>query len=220
MSDGMLVNYQNDLPPRVVELLRKDGLPSIWLNTKLEDDCVYLADFEAAELLVDHLIQTGRRRIAYFGYDTHEHYSDLDRRDGYLAGIRRGGLSSIWCLTGRERWALDHRDFSRDKRREALHQLLAPPSRPDAIVCYSSFMATAAVAVALQLGLRIPEDLAITCVCDTVPIDTGLVVTTAMVSQEEMGRVAVQMLLRKIESKRQRQSPQAIRAEFIRGQTS
>ena len=60
-----------------------------------------------------------------------------------------------------------HGDFTAAGGRAATHQLLTGPDRPTAIVYANDVMALSAIAVAAELGVRIPEDLSITGYDDT-----------------------------------------------------
>jgi LacI family transcriptional regulator len=64
-ADGLLISYIADIPERMVSLIHQYRIPSVWINTVLEADCVYPDDFNAGKRATDHLLQLGHSAIAY-----------------------------------------------------------------------------------------------------------------------------------------------------------
>lgn len=108
---------------------------------------------EAAQQATQHFIDTGSRRIAFIGGPNH---LDMVRRrkHGYLEALRENRLpidrSLVVCGTIDFQWAL-----------AAATRLLERPDRPDAILAFNDIITFAAFTAIKQLGLRIPEDVAL-----------------------------------------------------------
>jgi DNA-binding LacI/PurR family transcriptional regulator len=190
LCDGLLLNYSGQVPPHLLQLVRTQGLPAVWLNVDLPYDTVNLDDQQGASLATTHLVQLGHQRILYLQLHGSTHYSVNARRNGYIAALQRPGLatravSRVGGIATSERLA-----FVRD--------LLTGPDRPTAIVGYGPDDALTAATAALSLGLSIPRDLSIVAIHDTILDTNGFVYTTAFADTREIGRRAVNMVLEKI----------------------
>jgi LacI family transcriptional regulator len=99
-----------------------------------------------------HLIEQGRRRIAFLSHDLE--LEDHARYRGYRAAITEAGLALDPSLI--RPGAGEYEDALL-----ALRDLLGSPTRPDAIVSESDRGALIALRVAGELGLSVPADLAV-----------------------------------------------------------
>ena len=83
--------------------------------------------------------------------------------------------------------------------------------RPDGVFCYNDPMAIAAVDVALEAGLRIPEDIAFIG-CDNLHYDESLRSPLSSVDHHssKVGERAAKMLLRRLKDKTSKTSRQIL----------
>jgi DNA-binding LacI/PurR family transcriptional regulator len=126
--------------------LQRDGV----LSTRIDD-------VAAARTAVDHLVELGHRRIGLIGGDTDDPMAftpPLHRRDGY-----RDALQAIGLDPDPELEHLGY--FTIEGGREAARRLLALDDRPTAIFAESDEMASGALRVIFDAGLRVPEDIAV-----------------------------------------------------------
>lgn len=97
-----LLNRQVDglilLPPahseQQIRELRQQGIPFVLLDRyfpSIRTSYVILDNYQAAYDAVQHLVDTGRKRIGMIGYDT-ELVHLLDRRRGYQAALKDNGI--------------------------------------------------------------------------------------------------------------------------------
>ncbi len=145
----------------------------------------------AAQQATQHLIDTGSRRIAFIGGPNH---LDMVRRrkHGYLEALRENRIPIERELVLCERidydWAL-----------EATTNLLQRPNRPDAILAFNDIITFAAFTAVKQLGLRIPEDVALMGFTDD---EHACYVTPRLSAIEDqsnlMGQTACRLLLKSI----------------------
>jgi LacI family transcriptional regulator len=113
-------------------------------------------DLLAGELATQHLVDTGRRRIAFIGAASFSPTSD--RKDGYLAVLARTGVKiSPHYIVRMPR----NEESNPVLGAKAMKQLLKLRPRPDAVFCYNDPSAWGASLEILEEGLRIPEDIAI-----------------------------------------------------------
>lgn len=113
-------------------------------------------DVLVGEMATNHLIETGRKRIAHIaGQNTSPAF---DRLRGY-----RNAMESARLVAPENYVVVCNRleetgDLAAAK---AMQQLLALPEPPDAVFCYNDLSAIGAIDAALNAGLRVPEDIAI-----------------------------------------------------------
>jgi DNA-binding LacI/PurR family transcriptional regulator len=215
MADGMIVNYTHEIPPAMLELIRAHHTPAVWLNAKLDADCVYPDDYGAAKSATEHLIKFGHKRIAlvhmiapfpwYPNFQASwrvRHYSVSDRAAGYTDAVADAGLPPriFW----HDRLVGELEQF------EACRALLSTPDRPTAMLLYSEAEVGAVVCAAKVLGLKIPQDLSILAFMPLAMTLAGERITNVAIPTEEQGRRAIRMLLEKLTSPEKICSAQAL----------
>ena len=199
-SDGLLINYTDHIPGAMLDLIRTCRVPSIWINTKLDADCIHPDDEGAAFEATTLLIQRGHRRIAYLqAGDWGGHYSTSDRTAGYRRAIQNARLEPL-VMGNLDRRPLPADEL--DQARASLHQQmrdLFARHRVDAAVCYSATeAAAAAMAWAACDDRPTPGTLPIVTFHDTSLASQGLPVHTLQLPLRELGVAAVNMLNNKI----------------------
>ncbi|QEE28298.1 LacI family transcriptional regulator [Terriglobus albidus] len=113
-------------------------------------------DFKIGEIATEHLLETGRKRIAHIGAS---HLSTgHERMRGYSETLQRHR-----AIVPPE-YVLMHERFEETgiaAGQKAMQQLLKLNHRPDAVFCYNDLTAIGAIEAVLEAGLRVPEDVAI-----------------------------------------------------------
>ncbi len=145
-------------------------------------------NLHGARLATGHLLDLGHRRIAMLTGRTDLRSAQLRER-GYRQAMGEAGVP------------VDERmvrvgGYDASVSAEAVQRLLTGPDRPTALFAANDVSAIAAVAVATELGLRIPDDLSVVGF-DNIP-DSALSIpplTTVNQPIHEMGRRAVTMLI-------------------------
>lgn len=195
MVDGLLIHYTHRFPGKLPSLITSNRVPSIWINTRLKRDCVYLDDEAGAYRATKVLLEHGHRRITYVNRDSHGHYSEADRLAGYNRAMQEAGLEPTqFTLT------YPRHEAPRDDTRFAdANQWLSGPDRPTAVLTYSGSLAGPIAAAALAHGLSIPRDLSIIAFDRVTFSPVGIPLTCVQTSMEPLAEVAVDMLFRRIE---------------------
>lgn len=207
--DGLLINYGFHVPSQMEQLVDHYRLPSIWINSKHDHDCVHPDDFGGARLGTEHLIKLGHRRISYIGPDHGDHYSRLDRVDGYLAAMAAAGLTPHVVATPRE-------DAQGDI--EAHLSLLQGDNRATAIITNRPMELS--LVAALKSGLALGTDVSLVGITDTfVGMGDVFDPTFARIPTHEMGRSAVMQVMAKIAKPRQLLRPIALEYDMRVGNT-
>ena len=157
--------------------------------------CVTANGDEAAQEATQHLIDTGSRRIAFIGGPNH---LDMVRRrkHGYLEALRENRIpierELVICDRFDYEWAL-----------EATNRLLESDHRPDAILAFNDIITFAAFTAIKQLGLRIPDDVALIGFTDDVHAQYVTPKLSAIEDQSSlMGQSACRLLLKNISGDR------------------
>lgn len=132
---------------------------------------------------VQHLLSTGRRRIAHI----------RGAAGNIEADTRAAGYTS--ALDGHDPIIVEG-DFSQASGHRAATQLLAMTERPDAVFAANDMMAVGALLAFQEAGVRCPEDIAVVGF-DDVPIAALMrpALTTMRVNIAEIGRRGVERLI-------------------------
>lgn len=195
MVDGVLVHCHLDPPPQVEALLSGCGLPVVWVNRVLDHDTAYPDDHGGARLMVERLVAVGHRRIAWYdeqrGFRRLEdqHYSRSERAAGYSAAMATAGCTP--------RILTPPKDPGQDGQFTWLLAQLSKPLRPTAIACYGSYEALTVLLAAERLDLRVPDDLSVILAHHDALV-AGISFDVAQVPSEAMGRVAAELLGRRL----------------------
>ncbi|MFI0723256.1 LacI family DNA-binding transcriptional regulator [Streptomyces sp. NPDC021224] len=185
------------LPPSSTEDLRAlhaQHYPLVVIDPRAElpEDVasVSAAHAAGARRLTGHLTGLGHRRIGFVG-GPRDWLASRNRLVGYASA-----LAEIGVLPDHE--LIRHvTEPTADEGRRAALSLLAHPQPPTAIVAFNDKTAAGALRAARGLGLRVPEDLSVTGFDDSELSDsTTPTLTTARQPLEEMGRMAVSLLMR------------------------
>jgi LacI family transcriptional regulator len=112
-----------------------------------------LDNLNGALLAVGHLIDLGHSRIAYVSGMLLPPRTDAARIAGYRAALRGARIQDETLVK-----VGPHFD---QHRTDAVRELLASADRPTAIFAASDITAVEVMSCAMELGLRIPEDLSI-----------------------------------------------------------
>lgn len=215
-ADGLLINYHFNIPPRMVALIRAHGLPSIWINSQQESDCVYPDERGAAAFAVEWLAGRGHRRVGYVdllhGADElhQQHYSVRDRADGYEQAARRLGLEARF-IRGRRKIGLE------DRLRFAVEALNAPDA-PTAIIAHALNSAHPVALAAVQAGRAIGRDIEIVVFEERPANLCGVIgVPTLLTPHRDLGERAVERLMRKLADPGAALPPLSLPFAFIAG---
>ena len=116
-------------------------------------DTVNNNDQQGALLVVRHLVAAGYRDIAMLSLQGEPSSILSEREMGYRRGMIEAGLGSAINIAHSPQIMRDVQFATR--------RLLQGPKRPDAIFCWTDFIALEVTSVATELGLRVPQDVGI-----------------------------------------------------------
>jgi LacI family transcriptional regulator/LacI family repressor for deo operon, udp, cdd, tsx, nupC, and nupG len=175
--------------------LHRKGIPVVFFNRVCEEldvSKVVVDDYEGAFMAVEHLITTGRKRIAHLaGPDSL--LISRKRLKGYTDALRKYGLPVDEEL-------IIHYDLTPEKAIIYVKHLLDLPNPPDALFAINDPTAIAAMLVIKDKGLRIPHNIAVVGFSNdpsSALIEPGL--TTVAQPVFDIGREAAQLFLEQVD---------------------
>jgi LacI family transcriptional regulator len=172
------------------------GFPFVVVDprTPLPRDMVAVsaAHFAGARMLTAHLIELGHRRIGVIGGPCDWQASD-QRLAGHAAALANVGVLPAPQLLRSVEPTTEH-------GYRAAGELLDLPDRPTALVGFNDKSAVGALRAAAERGLRVPAELSVVGF-DDIDLSTATrpMLTTVRQPLQEMGRMAVSLLMRLIE---------------------
>ncbi|MDO7907740.1 LacI family DNA-binding transcriptional regulator [Paenibacillus sp. JX-17] len=180
-------------PKTLENMINQAGIPVSVINygktlsADLKADIVGLARQEG-KLVMEHLLQIGRTRIAYAGAPKDK---IEERYRAYEKSLGQVDASLVYF----------GEDFSFETGRQAANYFYSLKHMPDAIYAVNDMVAIGIVNRFKELGISVPEEVAV------VGIDNNLwtTVTSPQISSvsimgNEVGRLAAELLLKRIQS--------------------
>jgi LacI family transcriptional regulator len=195
----------------LVKAIQQDGTPVVQVNRRLdglETDVVISDNHKAAYRATEHLIQRGRRKIAFFGHDPHS-LAITDKKAGYDAALSRYGVGDSIVIFLKQN---DPSDIERS------FEEFLDSSRPfDGLICTSQTKTSIALTLLKKRSIRIPDDVSVVGFDDS-PWASLLCTPLTAVSEStrNMGEIAANLLIDRLE-KRENGPPKTIvlEDEFI-----
>ncbi len=153
-------------------------------------------------LAVKHLVRLGHRDIMLFGvfpFDplptdpSHQRNAPLmQMRESYMRTMQEAGLEAhteVVQFSERPPSGMIGTD-------DGIRGVLARPNRPTAIVCEMDFLAVKVIMRAMELGLRVPQDLAVTGLFNTPwATESPVSITTIDMDVNTMARRATELMI-------------------------
>ena len=190
---------------QVSALIDKPHLFVHRLFNSLGDNSIVPDDRYGARIAVKHLIELGHRRIAFINGP-----EDWDAATNRLAGYQEE--LAAWKIAF-DPTLVKQGDWQVQSGYAAAQQWLATRKRPTAVFAANDLMALGVTYAAQELGLKIPEDIAVVGYDDR--DFAGFVrpaLTTVQMPSEKMGHIAAESLLSLI-----RGEIKAVESTLVRG---
>lgn len=155
---------------------------------------ILIDDHNGGSLVAEHLIKKGHKSFAFLGdIELPEKFSIhpvRSRLNGYKQTLQEAGLNLTKAY-------IRSSPYTQTESRHAASELLQLPKPPTAIFAASDFQALAIMKVARQLGLKIPDDVAVVGF-DDIDVAEHVDLTTISQHLDESGRLAAEILLSRI----------------------
>lgn len=200
--DGLIISLSAETR-NVDHLVRlhEKGLPIV-LFDRVTDAIlthkVIANNFKGAYEATRHLLQQGYRRIAHIT-SAGSLSITLERLAGYRQALADAGL----IPDDRYIKFCQHGGMIHEETRQALTELLQLPDKPDAIFTASDRLSTTTLSLLRKMQIPIPQQMGLVGFTNSISADIFNPSLTAVVQPAlEMGRLATEMLIQLIESKR------------------
>jgi len=174
-----------------VNNLLKHNLPTVLIefpNTNLNS--VEIDDVGGGRMVAEYLIAKGHRRIAFLGDTDLPEYSIHPvsmRLVGFRQGLHEEGIEL-------EDEFVRLAPYTMEQTRQVAIELINTVNPPTAVFAATDFQALSVIKVAHQLGIKIPEDLAVIGF-DDLDMAEYADLTTVRQHLDESGRLAIEILL-------------------------
>lgn len=192
--DGM-VCFSMKLPESYVARFQQINMPLVSIDADNKDfDSLCVRNKDGAMKATQHLISLGHRNIVMINA-SHENESAKPRTDGYRAALEQSGLpfsaSSVFTAN------IDKQDgFNREAGHASMREIVKRMSLQHpvtAVFVSSDIQAIGALDAARELGVRVPEDIAMVSFGD-IELARHAELSTMRVPMHEMGSRAIEKL--------------------------
>jgi LacI family transcriptional regulator len=179
-----------------------DQVPSVLLDARVADNSISSVDtdeFGGAYAAITHLVEVGHRRIGYL-QNADDMPATRERLAGFRSALADHGLdpdsAPVAAASSRAMTSAEV-----DEVQAATESLLSGPDCPTALFCFNDRMASGVYRTARALGAPVPDQLSVVGFDNQELVAPWLVpgLTTLQLPHYEMGKWAVEQLLRQIE---------------------
>lgn len=188
-SDGVIFVGQGVQHEQLNELAGGDNHIVVWGYPVVGKDYVVVGgdNVGGGYKATKHLLDLGHRRIAFFGNT--ENPENAARHEGYLKALGEYGLDADPELK-------TDVPFEMQRAREVITEMLESQIDLDSVVCISDVMALATLSTFQELGLRVPDDIAVVGYDDiSLAAYSSPPLTTVRQNIRHAGRILVESVL-------------------------
>ncbi|MCD4831262.1 MAG: LacI family transcriptional regulator [Anaerohalosphaeraceae bacterium] len=181
-----------------VEELSSRGFPLVACKQAFManvDSVIHDVEF-GTYLAAKHLLELGHRRIACV-YTDFSGPSAMDKYNGYRRAMQEYGFDSM----SKELLITIDNNSKQEYGKIAGQKILAMDTLPDAVLFVNDEMASGAMNVLMDAGVRVPDDMSLIGFDGIIPADIFRVpLTTVRSPHYKIGQTAVKILMKKIEA--------------------
>ena len=162
------------------------GTPSIFINTRGDaggHPGVRLDNAAGAQLVADHLVALGRKRIVHIA-GAAGNIDAIERAEAFKAAAEKRG-ASVEIVQG---------DFAEESGEAAIDALLKSGHQFDGVFAANDMMASGALQALNRAGVRVPDEVAVVGF-DDIPLARHIGLTTVQVRIAELGERALDRLI-------------------------
>jgi DNA-binding LacI/PurR family transcriptional regulator len=209
--DGIIIATGIEKKEILEQLLAK-GLPIVLIAREMPSiavETVVVDDYAGGCLAASHLLELGHKEIAILA-ESQKVNSSRERMRGFRQTMAEAGL------TFNEKW-LKICDYKvEDGKKNALELLQKEDSRPSAIFSCNDLLAVGALQAAKELQINVPSELSIISFDNTILASvTNPTLTTIAQPMEQMGKLAVDLIVGHIKGENKANQRTVFRPELL-----
>ncbi|UAL45056.1 LacI family DNA-binding transcriptional regulator [Shewanella inventionis] len=191
--DALILDIEAVSDEYLIEL-SKGPTPIVFINRYIDaikERCVYLENEQGGFMATDHILSLGHKDIAYISGPLFK-LDVRDRLKGHKRALKQYNIDFDDTLYYES-------DFKEAGGSEAMEHLLSLNKPITAVVCANDQMASGAISVCLEHGLRVPEDISFIGY-DNIPFPQYISPKLTTVSNpiHEMGKMAARWVLQHV----------------------
>lgn len=155
--DGIIASMANEtIDLEYYEKIKTKGIPLILFDRGENDlnvDYIGINDYDSSHVIVEHLVNQGRKRIAHIGGYKHTRIFN-NRIRGYVDALKKHNLPL-------DNELLVESSLTIEDGRKKMAELLKLKNRPDAVYIASDYAALGALQLLNEQNIKVPEDIAL-----------------------------------------------------------
>ena len=196
--DGIIASMANEtVKLDYYEKIKAKGIPLILFDRGENDlnvDYVGIDDYLSSQMVIEHLVAQGCKRIAHIAGFSHTRIYK-NRIRGYRDALEKFGLPIEDSL-------IVESNLRIEDGRKIMKQLLELKERPDAVYAAGDYAALGALQVMQENNIRVPDDMALVGFSNE-PFTSLVTPSISSIGQhsEQIGQIAAKTLLKRIETK-------------------
>ncbi len=154
---GIIVIGDGNLCQLIYRLMEEKKIPAVLISYDVipKMDCVYIDRMQGVSDAVHYLVERGRNKIAFAGFLG----TCCNRIRGYRKAIEDLGMKEM-IFSGKS-YSGGELERTFDLGIAMSKDIAGTRIPPDAVIAYSDYLAAALIAGFRDLGVRIPEDIAV-----------------------------------------------------------
>ena len=196
--DGIIASMANEtVELDYYEKIKSKGIPLILFDRGENDlnvDYVGIDDYLSSQMVIEHLVNQGCKRIAHIAGFSHTRIYK-NRIRGYRDTLKTFGLPVEDSL-------IIESNLRIEDGRKIMKQLLKLKERPDAVFAAGDYAALGALQVMQENNIDVPNDIALVGFSNE-PFTSLVTPSISSIEQhsEQIGQIAAETLLKRIETK-------------------
>ncbi|WP_077402841.1 LacI family DNA-binding transcriptional regulator [Cellulophaga omnivescoria] len=190
--DGIIASMANEtIDLNYFEKIKSKGIPLILFDrgeNNLNVDYIGINDYDSSHMIVNHLVQEGRKNIAHIGGFKHTRIFN-NRIRGYIDALQKHKLTLFDDYVSESNLTIED-------GRAQMKKLLALKNPPDAVYAASDYAALGALQVLKEEKIAVPKTIALVGFGNE-PFTTMVTPTITTIDQHsaEIGKIAAQTFL-------------------------
>jgi len=212
----MVAPSQENTNVEIMQEILQSNIPLVLIDRFLPEVATYFVgtnDREMAFSIVEYLIKLGHRNIGFI-VGPHNTYTATERLTGYKDALEKYGIE--YCENYLAGWG-----FYEEHGVQGMEELLRIKPAPTAVFCVNDLVAIGAMKTLLKFGIKIPDQLSITCFLNGISVVNELLdtpITGIHQPSYSLGKKAAEVLLDLVNNvKAPKMEKIIIASEFVHG---